>query len=185
MRPNSIVDRLSVVVALAGQSIPTFLLGIVLIIIVAVQLQWLPSFGRGTFGHLILPAITLGPFYAAMVNRLLRSNLREELAKDYIRTARAKGFGENYVLLRHALKNAAIPVITVMGLQFGALISGSIVTETVFAYPGAGLLLVQALRARDFPIIQAYVVLIALIVVIVNFTVDLIYGYLDPRIRLQ
>ena len=183
--PNSIIDRLSVVVALSGQSIPTFLLGIVLIIVVAVQLQWLPSSGRGTLGHLILPSITLGPFYAAMVNRLLRSSLREELGRDYIRTVRSKGFSERYILTRHALKNAAIPVVTVMGLQIGALISGSIVTETVFAYPGAGLLLVQALRNRDFPIIQAYVVLIALIVVGINLAVDLFYAYLDPRIRLQ
>lgn len=184
LRPNSILDRLSVVVALSGQSIPTFLLGIVLIIIFAVQLRWLPSSGRGTFEHLILPSLTLGPFYAAMVNRLLRSSLREELGKDYIRTVRSKGFGEHYILLRHALKNAAIPVVTVMGLQIGALISGSIVTETVFAYPGAGLLLVQALRNRDFPIIQAYVVFVALIVVIINLAVDVLYGYLDPRIRL-
>lgn len=185
MRPNSILDRLSVVVALSGQSIPTFLLGIVLIILVAVQLQWLPSSGRGSFKHLILPSVTLGPYYAAMVNRLLRSSLREELGKDYIRTVRAKGFGERYILVRHALKNAAIPVVTVMGLQIGTLISGSIVTETVFAYPGSGLLLVQALRSRDFPIIQAYVVLIALIVVAINLAVDIFYGFLDPRIRLQ
>lgn len=184
MNPNSIVDRLSVIVALSGQSIPTFLLGIVLIILFAVQLRWLPSSGRGTFEHLILPSLTLGPFYAAMVNRLLRSSLREELSKDYIRTVRSKGFGERYILLAHALKNAAIPVVTVMGLQIGALISGSIVTETVFAYPGAGLLLVQALRNRDFPIIQAYVILIAFIVVIINLVVDVFYSYLDPRIRL-
>ena len=185
VRPNSTIDRLSVVVALSGQSIPTFLLGIVLIIIVAVQLRWLPSSGRGTFGHIILPALTLGPYFAAMINRLLRSSLREELNKDYIRTVRAKGFNERFILLNHAVKNAAIPVITVMGLQIGTLISGSVVTETVFAYPGAGLLLVQALRGRDFPIIQAYVVLIALLVVLINFIVDLLYGYLDPRIRLQ
>lgn len=184
MNPNSILDRLSVIVALSGQSIPTFLLGIVLIILFAVQLRWLPSSGRGTFEHLILPSLTLGPFYAAMVNRLLRSSLREELSKDYIRTVRSKGFGERYILLAHALKNAAIPVVTVMGLQIGALISGSIVTETVFAYPGAGLLLVQALRNRDFPIIQAYVILIAFIVVIINLVVDVFYSYLDPRIRL-
>ena len=183
--PNSITDRLSVVIALGGQSIPTFLLGIVLIIVVSVQLRWLPSSGRGTFSHLILPSVTLGPFYAAMVNRLLRSSLREELGKDYIRTARSKGIGERYILVRHAMKNAAIPVVTVMGLQIGALISGSIVTETVFAYPGTGLLLVQALRSRDFPIIQAYVVLIAVIVVLINFSVDILYGYLDPRIRLK
>lgn len=185
MRPNSIVDRLSVVVALSGQSIPTFLLGIVLIIIFAVQLRWLPSSGRGTFEHLILPSLTLGSFYAAMINRLLRSSLREELGKDYVRTVRSKGFRERYILFRHALKNAAIPVVTVMGLQIGALISGSIVTETVFAYPGAGLLLVQALRNRDFPIIQAYVILVALIVVVINLVVDVFYGYLDPRIRLE
>jgi len=184
IRPNSIIDRLSVVVALGGQSIPTFLLGIVLIITVAVPVGWVPSSGRGDLRHLILPSITLGPYYAAAISRLLRSSLREELGKDYIRTVRSKGFAERYILFRHAFKNAAIPVITVLGLQIGALISGSIVTETVFAYPGAGMLLIQSLRNRDFPVIQAYVVMMAIIIVAINFTVDVLYGYLDPRIRL-
>lgn len=183
LRPDSLIDRISVVAALGGQAVPTFLLGIVLILVIAVQLGWLPSSGRGGIQHLILPALTLGPYSAAFINRLLRSSLREELSKDYVRTAWSKGFGEMYILLRHALKNAAIPVVTVMGLQISALISGSVVTETVFAYPGAGFLLVQSLRNRDFPIVQAFVIIIAVVVVLINFGLDLLYGYLDPRIR--
>jgi len=181
--PGSIIDRLSVVMALAGQAIPTFLLGIILILIVSVQMGALPSSGRGTFGHLILPAFTLGTYSAAIINRLLRSSMREVLDEDYIRTVRAKGFDKQYIVFRHALKNAAIPVITVMGLQIGALIGGSVVTETVFAYPGSGLFLVQSLGNRDFPVIQAYVVTIAVLVVLINLLVDIIYGFLDPRIR--
>ena len=183
MYPNSLIDRVSVVIALFGQAIPTFLLGIVLILFFAVQLRWLPSSGRGGAEYLILPALTLGPYSAAVINRLLRANLRETLQKDYIRTARAKGFMPRYVLLHHALKNAAIPVVTVMGLQIGALMSGSVVTETVFAYPGAGLLLVQALGNRDFPVVQAFVIVIGIIVIIINLLLDVLYAYLDPRIR--
>lgn len=138
MYPNSWIDRLSVFMALFGQAIPTFLLGIVLILIFAVQLRWLPSSGRGGIEYLILPSLTLGPYSAAVINRLLRSNLQEVLNTDYVRTARAKGFSQRYVMFHHALKNAAIPVVTVMGIQVAALMSGSVVTETVFAYPGAG-----------------------------------------------
>jgi len=184
IRPDTIIDRISVLIALVGQAVPTFLLGIILILVVAVPLQGIPSSGRGEAKHLILPSITLGLYSAAIINRLLRSSLREELSKDYVRTASAKGFGEYYVLFKHVLKNAAIPVITVMGLQIGTLISGSVVTETVFAYPGTGLLLVQALGNRDIPIVQAFVLLIAVVVILINLSVDIIYGYLDPRIRL-
>lgn len=182
--PNSLIDRFSVVMALIGQAIPTFLLGIILILIFAVQLRWLPSSGRGGLAAMILPAFTLGPYSAAVINRLLRANLRESLSKDYIRTAKAKGFSNQYVVLQHALKNAAIPVITVMGLQIAALMSGSVVTETVFAYPGAGLLLVQALGNRDFPIVQAFVILVGSIVIGINLLLDISYFYLDPRIRI-
>lgn len=184
MYPNSIIDRVGVVLALAGQAVPTFLLGILLILFVSVQLRALPSSGRGTIQHLILPAFTLGTYSAAIINRLLRSNLMETLSQDYIRTAQAKGFTKTYIIWRHALKNAAIPVITVMGLQVGALMSGSIVTETVFAYPGAGLLLVQSLGNRDFPVIQAFVIVIAIIVVLINLLLDILYGIIDPRIRI-
>ncbi|GAB5494785.1 MAG: ABC transporter permease [Phototrophicaceae bacterium] len=181
--PNSIIDRISVLMALIGQAVPTFLLGIVLILLFAVQLRWLPSSGRGGLEFLILPSLTLGPYSAAVINRLLRANLRESLSKDYIRTAQAKGFSQRYVVLRHALKNAAIPVVTVMGLQIAALMSGSVVTETVFAYPGAGLLLVQALGNRDFPVVQAFVMLVGTFVIIINLLLDILYAYLDPRIR--
>ncbi|MGB7338515.1 MAG: ABC transporter permease [Phototrophicaceae bacterium] len=181
--PNSIIDRISVLMALIGQAIPTFLLGIIFILVFAVQLRWLPSSGRGGLEYLILPALTLGPYSAAVINRLLRANLRESLTKDYIRTAQAKGFTQQYVVLAHALKNAAIPVVTVMGLQIAALMSGSVVTETVFAYPGAGLLLVQALGNRDFPVVQAFVILVGAIVIIINLLLDILYAYLDPRIR--
>lgn len=181
--PNSLIDRLSVLMALFGQAIPTFLLGIVLILFFAVQLRWLPSSGRDGLEYLILPSLTLGPYSAAVINRLLRANLREVLNNDYIRTARAKGFAKPYIVFRHALRNAAIPVITVMGLQVASLMSGSVVTETVFAYPGAGLLLVQALGNRDFPVVQAFVIVIGVIVILINLVLDLLYALLDPRIR--
>lgn len=181
--PNSIIDRISVLMALVGQAVPTFLMGILLILLLAVQFRWLPSSGRGTFQHLILPSFTLGTYSAAIINRLLRSSLQEAMNSDYIRTARAKGFDNYYVVLVHALRNAAIPVITVMGLQIGNLISGSVVTETVFAYPGAGLLLVQSLSNRDFPVVQAFVILVAVFIILINLVVDIIYGFVDPRIR--
>lgn len=180
--PDSVVDRFGVVLALVGQAVPNFFLGIVLILFFSVTLNWLPSSGRGGFEHLILPALTLGTAAAAFINRLLRSSLREVLATDYVRTARAKGRSWPVTVLRHALRNAAIPVVTVVGIQIIQLFGGAIVTETVFAYPGAGLLLVQSLGNRDIPVIQAFVMLVALVVVLVNLAVDLVYGLLDPRI---
>ena len=180
--PNSLIDRMSAVVALIGQAIPNFFLGIVLILFFSVQLRWLPSSGRGGIEYLILPALTLGTAAAAFINRLLRSSLREVLETDYIRTARAKGRSWRATVFRHALRNAAIPVITIIGIQIIQLVGGAIVTETVFAYPGAGLLLVQSLANRDIPVIQAFVMLIALVVILVNLIIDLIYGLIDPRI---
>lgn len=180
--PDSVVDRFGVVVALVGQAIPNFFLGIVLILLFAVTLGWLPSSGRGGLEHLILPAVTLGTAAAAFINRLLRSSLREVLATDYVRTARAKGRSWPVTVLRHALRNAAIPVTTVVGIQIIQLFGGAIVTETVFAYPGAGLLLVQSLGNRDIPVVQAFVMLVSLVVVLVNLLIDLAYGVLDPRI---
>jgi ABC-type dipeptide/oligopeptide/nickel transport system permease component len=183
--PNSFIDRFGVVMALVGQAIPNFFLGIILILFFSVQLTLLPSSGRGGIEHLLLPAITLGTASAAFINRLLRSSLREVLGTDYVRTARAKGRSRSEVVFRHALRNAAIPVVTVLGLQIVQLVGGAIVTETVFAYPGAGLLLVQSLGNRDIPVIQAFVLLIALVVTIVNLVVDVVYGLLDPRISLS
>lgn len=180
--PNSLIDRISAVMALVGQAIPNFFLGIVLILFFSVQLNWLPSSGRGGIEYLVLPAITLGTAAAAFINRLLRSSLREVLETDYIRTARAKGRSWRATVFNHALRNAAIPVVTIIGIQIIQLVGGAIVTETVFAYPGAGLLLVQSLANRDIPVIQAFVMLIALIVILVNLVIDLIYGLIDPRI---
>jgi ABC-type dipeptide/oligopeptide/nickel transport system permease component len=182
--PNSLIDRFGVVMALVGQAVPNFFLGIVLILFFSVQMNLLPSSGRGGIEHLILPAITLGTASAAFINRLLRSSLREVLGTDYIRTARAKGRSRTEIVFFHALRNAAIPVLTVIGLQIVQLVGGAIVTETVFAYPGAGLLLVQSLGNRDIPVIQAFVLLIALVVIVVNLIVDVLYGWLDPRISL-
>lgn len=183
--PDSIIDRFGAVLALVGQAIPNFFLGIVLILFFSVTLNWLPSSGRGGLEHLVLPALTLGTAAAAFINRLLRSSLREVLATDYVRTARAKGRSWPVVVLRHAMRNAAIPVVTVVGIQIIQLFGGAIVTETVFAYPGAGLLLVQSLGNRDIPVVQAFVMLVAVVVVLVNLLIDLVYSGLDPRISLS
>ena len=174
----------STAIALFGQCMPTFWLGIMLILIVSVGLRLLPPSGGGGFKYLVLPAITLGTYSAAVISRLLRSSLLEVLSKDYIRTARAKGLAENTVVYRHALKNAAIPVVTVTGMQIASLLGGAIITETVFSYPGVGLLAIQAIRYRDIPVVQAFVTIVAVIVVITNLIVDLAYSYLDPRVRL-
>ena len=182
---GSYVDQLSMVGAVFGQCAPTFWLGIMLILIVSVQLRLLPSSGRGGLEYLILPAVTLGAYSAALITRLLRSNLLEVLNRDYIRTARAKGLAERAVVLGHAVKNASIPVVTVIGLQMGALLGGAIITETVFSYPGMGLLAIQAIRNRDFPIIQAFVICSAVVLVTVNLLVDLLYSYLDPRVAVE
>lgn len=184
LRPDSWIDRLGVASALIGQALPNFFLGIVLILVFSVRLDWFPSSGRGTLAHLVLPAITLGTASAAFLNRLLRSSLLEVLASDFVRTARAKGRSRTAAMFFHALRNAAIPVLTVLGLQIIQLIGGAIVTETVFAYPGAGLLLVQSLGNLDFPIVQAFVLVVAVAVAIVNVAVDVVYGVVDPRIRL-
>lgn len=184
LHPDSWIDRFGVMLALVGQALPNFLLGIVLIMLFSVQLGWLPSSGRGGLEHLLLPAITLGTASAAFLNRLLRSSLLEVLASDYVRTARAKGHSRTATVFRHALRNAAIPVLTVLGLQVLQLVGGAIVTETVFAYPGAGLLLVQSLGNLDFPIVQAFVLVVAVAVAIVNVAVDVLYGLVDPRIQI-
>ncbi len=183
VRRGSVWDTLSLVVALSGQALPVFWFGILLIILFAVVLRWLPASGGGDLPHLILPGITLAAYSLAIISRLLRSSLLDVLGADYVRTARAKGLSERATLLGHALKNAALPVVTVVGLQVGSLLGGAVITEEVFAYPGMGRLAVQAIQGRDFSVIQAFVVLVALLIVLVNLVVDLLYGWLDPRVK--
>ena len=184
VRPNSLIDQVAMVLALVGQAVPTFFLGIVLILVFAVRFRWFPTSGIESPLGYVLPAITLGAFAMASITRLTRAAMLEVLSQDYVRTARAKGLRPSLVLNRHALRNALVPVITIMGLQFGALLGGSVVTETVFALPGMGRLIVQAIGNRDYPVVQAGVFLIALAFVLVNLIVDLLYAVLDPRIRL-
>lgn len=183
VKRNTIFDRLSMLLVLFGQSMPTFWFGIMAIIIVSVQLQWLPTSGYRGPEYIILPALTLGLYTSAVLARILRSSLIEVFSRDFIRTARAKGLSESAVLIGHAVKNAAIPVITVIGLQVGYLMGGSIITETVFSYPGMGLLAIQAIQGRDIPVLQAFVVMIAAVIVLVNLLVDVIYTFLDPRVK--
>jgi peptide/nickel transport system permease protein len=185
VRRNSLLDYVSTVVALFGQSLPTFWLGIMLILVFSVQLNLLPSSGRGTLEHLVLPAVTLGLFTTARITRLTRSGMLEVLHQDYIRTARAKGVSDPPVVWKHALKNAAIPIVTIVGIELGTLLGGSVITETIFAWPGVGRLSVQAIANRDYPVVQAAVFLLATTFVVVNLLVDLVYTYLDPRIRLR
>jgi len=182
---NTPLDYLSTVVALVGQAMPTFWLGIMLILVFSVGLHLLPSSGRGTAAHLVLPALTLGLFTTARIMRLTRSGMLEVLGQDYVRTARAKGVGERRVVWKHALKNAGIPVVTIVGLELGTLLGGAVITETIFAWPGVGRLSVQAIYNRDYPLVQAAVFVLASIFVLVNLVVDVLYTYLDPRIRVR
>ena len=182
-RPYSTLDNLSMIVALAGVAMPVFWLGLMLQLLFSVELGWLPATGRGTAAHLILPALALGAVSAGIVARMTRSSMLEVLKQDFIVTARSKGLAERVVVYRHALKNAMIPVVTIVGLQFGTLLGGAVLTETVFAWPGLGRLLVGAILARDYPVIQGGVLLLSTTFVVVNLGVDLFYVYLDPRIR--
>lgn len=174
----------AMIIALGGQSIPSFWLGILLILLFAVHLHLLPSFGSGGLAHLIMPAVTLSGLLTARVTRLVRSGVLSVLAEDFVRTAHAKGLAPWTVLWRHVLRNVLIPVVTVVGLEASHLMGGAVVTETVFAWPGIGRQLVTSVIARDYPIVQAIVVMVAVIVVAVNLAVDVLYGVLDPRIRL-
>ena len=183
LKRHSFVDNLCTMVAVAGQAMPIFWLGIMLIIIFAVQLRALPASGYGTWQHFLMPAFTLGAFLAPLTMRLVRSGVIEIMNMEYIKTARAKGVAERMVVIKHAFRNACIPVITVLGLQFGQLLGGAIVTETVFAWPGVATLTVESIRNQDFPVVQCAVVLLALVIVSVNFIVDMIVGLIDPRIR--
>ena len=167
---------------LLGQAVPSFFLGVVAIIVFAVWLRWLPTGGRGSFGQLILPAATLAFNLVALIARVTRSCMLDVLKQDYVRTARAKGVSETKVVWLHALRNAFIPVLTVIGLQVGLLLGGVVVTETIFSWPGVGRLAIQAIYARDFPVVQAVVFVFAVIFVVVNLIVDLLYAVLDPRI---
>jgi peptide/nickel transport system permease protein len=183
LRRHSLVDNLCTAVAVAGQAMPIFWLGIMLIIVFAVRLKALPASGYGTWQHFVMPAFTLGAFLAPLTMRLVRSGVIEVMSMEYITTARAKGVAERLVVMKHAFRNACIPVITVLGLQFGQLLGGAIVTETVFAWPGVATLTVESIRNQDFPVVQCAVVMLALIIVTVNLIVDLVTGFIDPRIR--
>jgi peptide/nickel transport system permease protein len=173
------------VFTLFGLSLPNFALGPVLILVFSVLLGWLPVSGRGGLAHLILPAFTLGAALAAILTRMVRTSVIEELSSDYVRTARAKGLSESAVLFRHAFRNALIPIITILGLQFGTLLAGTIVTESIFSWPGIGRLAVQAISARDYPLLQGCILLIAVSYVFVNLLTDLVYALVDPRVRFE
>jgi peptide/nickel transport system permease protein len=180
---GTFIDLLLRFVALIGQAAPNFWLGLILIIVFAVKLPVLPTGGSGSLKHLILPAVTLGSFSAAALTRLTRSTMLEVLSSDYIRTARSKGLKERVVIARHALRNSMLPVITVLGIQVGTIISGAIVVETVFAWPGMGRLMIQSINNADYPVVQIAVMLIAMTIAVVNLLVDISYSWLDPRVK--
>ena len=183
VKRNSLFDYSSMGVALGLQSMPTFWFAIMLVLVFSVTFNIFPTSGRGSFSQLVLPTVALGSFYMAMISRLTRSGLLEVLSEDYIRTARAKGVKEYLVVFKHALKNSLIPLVTVVGLEFGRLLGGAVITETVFEWPGVGKLAVTAINQRDYPVVQAVVFVLAVTFVLVNFFTDLLYSYLDPRIR--
>lgn len=182
---GTLADRACMLVTLLGMSIPLFWLGISLILLLAVKLRWLPAAGRGTLDQLILPAITLATYPMGRIARITRSSLLEVLGLDYVRTARSKGLSERLVIYNHAFRNAMLPVITLVALQFGNLLGGAIVTEAIFSWPGVGQLALQAASTRDLPLVQASVLVTGAIFIVINSVVDLLYGYLDPRIRLE
>jgi peptide/nickel transport system permease protein len=182
-RPRSLLDNVAMTVAVTGQALPTFFLGILLILLFAVRFPLFPVGGRGGITHLVMPTVTLGTYAMASIARLTRSAMLETMGQEYIRTARAKGLSPRIVILTHGFRNALIPVVTVMGLQFGALLGGAVVTETIFSWPGLGRLAIDAIRNRDYPVVQATVFLAAIAFVLVNLATDLLYGRLDPRIR--
>lgn len=185
VRRQSLFDNATLLWSILSVSTPTFFLGILLLLIFGVWLSWLPLSGFSSWQHLILPAITLGAASAAVISRVMRSSLLEVLEKPYVRTARAKGLTESVVIWRHAVRNALTPVVTVVGLQLGYLLGGAVVTETVFAWPGIGRLLVQSILARDLPVVQASVLVVAVTFILVNIITDLIAGLLDPKVSIQ
>lgn len=185
VRRGSSVDHLSRVAALAGASLPSFWLGFLLIIVFAVVLRLLPVAGRGSLQHLILPGLTLGFGMAAPLTRLTRSSMLDVLGDEYIQTARAKGLAERTVILRHAFRNALIPVVTVAGMSFGHLLGGAVIVETVFAWPGIGKFVIDSILARDYPLLQGYVLFMGTLFVLINLAVDMVYVWLDPRVRMS
>ncbi len=181
---NSWLDVAAMVVALLGVAMPSFWLGFLLIFVFSLHLGWLPATGGGDLLHLVMPAVALGMIAAAIIARLTRSSMLEVLGQDYVRTARAKGLGSGSVIVRHALRNALIPVVTVFGLQFGNLLAGAVIVETVFSRPGLGRLIVGGILAKDFPLVQGTVLFVAAAYVLINVMVDVAYAYVDPRIRI-
>ncbi len=183
IKKNSISDYLVSIFALFGQSVAPFWFGLMLILIFSVNLGWLPSSGRGSFEQLIMPSITLGLFFTASVARLIRSGMLEILHSDYIRTARSKGISKGLVVYKHALKNSLIPVVTMVGIQFGTLLGGAVVVEMIFSWPGIGRMIIQAIYNRDFPLVQGAMLFCAVGIIVANIIVDVIYRFLDPRIK--
>ncbi len=184
VRPHSVVDRLATLLALTGQSIPSFWLGILLILLFGVELKWLPISGSGSWQAIIMPGITLAAFPIARNMRLTRSSMLDFMQADFVRTARAKGISETRVVTLHVFRNSLLPIITAVGLELGFLLGGSVITETIFGWPGVGREIITAIGSKDFPVVQAGVIVLALIFTAVNLLVDLTYSWVDPRIRL-
>jgi ABC-type dipeptide/oligopeptide/nickel transport system permease component len=185
VRRGTAIDHAAMTVSLAGVSVPNFWLGPLLAIVFAVELGWLPVSGRGTWAHLVLPAVSLGAALAAILARMTRATMLEELREPYVQAARARGVSHTRAVLRHAFRNSLIPIVTLVGLQFGAVLTGAVITETIFAWPGIGRLLIQSIGFRDYPLVQGCILLIALTYVGVNLVTDMLYGVLDPRIRYE
>ena len=179
------IDQLAMTIALVGISMPNFWLGPLLAILFAVSLGWLPVAGTGSAAHLVLPAVTLGAALAAILARMTRASVLEELRELYVLAARARGVSRTRAVVRHAFRNSLIPIVTIIGLQFGAVLTGTIITETIFAWPGVGRLLIQAINFRDYPLVQGCILFISFTYVMMNLLTDLTYGFLDPRIRLE
>jgi peptide/nickel transport system permease protein len=185
VRRNSWLDHVGTIATVLGQAVPGFWLGLMMIYLFSVQLGWLPTGGTGSLAHLVMPSIVLAAFFSARIARLTRSSLLEALGEDYVLTARAKGLAETRVIGKHTLRNSAIPVLTLAGLEIGQLLGGAVITETIFAWPGLGRLIVQALLNRDFPVVLAAVFVTSATYTLINLAVDLLYGWLDPRVRLR
>jgi len=185
IKPYSLIDTVAMILALIGTSMPIFWLGLLLILLFTVHLNWLPASGYDRIDQMIMPMIALGGLSTAIIARMTRSSMLEVIRQDFIRTARAKGQTESVIILRHALGNALVPIITVVGLQFGSLLGGAVLTETIFSIPGLGRLMVEAIKMRDFPIVQGGVLVIAIAFCVINLVVDLLYAYVNPRIRSQ
>jgi ABC-type dipeptide/oligopeptide/nickel transport system permease component len=183
VRRNTALDHATMGLALVGQSAPTFFIGILLILLLALRFDLFPTSGRGDWRHLVLPSLTLGAFTMASIARITRSAVLEVQRADFVRTARAKGVGEAWVVIKHTLRNAALPILTITGLQFGTLLGGAVVTETVFAWPGIGRLAIQSIYNRDYPVVQATVFMAAMLFILINLVLDVLYGVLDPRAR--